>query len=67
MGMAEDLVVGEWHEHDEVLRRRYHEALEAGMKDTDAHRFAQSGNDIGELRYVVRKGCPRRLIARIVL
>lgn len=67
MDMAEDLSVGSWEEQDEVLRRRYHEALEAGMKETDAHRFAQSGNDVGELRRMVRAGCPRRLIARIVL
>ena len=67
MGMAQDLAPGGWEEQDEVLRRRYHEALEAGMKDTDAHQFARSGNDVGELRRVVRKGCPRRLVARIVL
>jgi hypothetical protein len=56
-----------WEERDEVLRRRYQEALQAGMKDKDADLFARSDVDVGELRRVVRKGCPKRLIAKLVL
>jgi len=67
MGKAEDLVVEGWAEQDEVLRRRYEEALAAGLRDVDAHTFATSGSDIGELRRAVKKGCPPKLLARIVL
>lgn len=56
-----------WNEHDEVLRRRFHEALEAGMSGEDALLFAESSSDIGELRKIVRSGCPPQLIPRIVL
>lgn len=65
MAKEENLI--EWSESDEVLRRRYLEALEAGLKDLDAQRFAESDRDIGELRRAVKKGCPPRLLARIVL
>jgi hypothetical protein len=67
MGDAKDLVVEEWNEQDEVLRRRYEEALAAGLDTTDAHTFAVSDRDIGELRRAVQKGCPPQLLARIVL
>jgi len=56
-----------WEERDEVLRRRYQEALEAGMTDLEADRFARSDRDIGDLRRAVSKGCPKTLIARVVL
>jgi hypothetical protein len=63
----ENLVVEQWSEQDEVLRRRYEEALAAGLNSVDAHSFAISGCDIGQLRKAVKNGCPPQLIARIVL
>lgn len=63
--MAEDLE--RWDERDEVLRRRFEEALHAGLTGKEAQAFAASGADIGELRKMVRSGCPPKLIARIVL
>lgn len=68
MGKQEDLVEVEgWDERDEVLRNRYEEAVSAGMNNIDALFFAASNTDVGMLRKAVRKGCPPRLIARIVL
>lgn len=67
MANAEDLVVQTWNEQDEVLRRRYEEALAAGLDSMDAHSFATSGCDIGQLRKAVKNGCPPQLLARIVL
>jgi hypothetical protein len=67
MAEAEDLVVGGWEEYDEVLRRRYEEAMAAGLDAVDAHTFATSGCDIGQLRKAVKNGCPPTLLARIVL
>lgn len=63
MDAAENL----WNEQDEVLRRRFEEALEAGFTQHEAYRFAISDLDIGVLRWVVKKGCPPTLVARIVL
>lgn len=54
-------------EQDGVLRRRFDEALEAGLNPYEAYRFAVSDLDVGLLRLVVKKGCPAQLIARIVL
>lgn len=67
MAKAEDLAVENWNERDEVLRRRYEEALAAGLGEVDAHRFATSDTDVGQLRKAVKKGCPPTLLARIVL
>ena len=62
---GENLVA--WEERDEVLRRRYHEALAAGMCDQDADRFARSDTDVGLLRRCVKGGCPVALIPQVVL
>jgi hypothetical protein len=64
--MSKESLVG-WDERDEVLRRRYQEALDAGMSDRDADVFSRSERDIGHLRWVVLKGCPKQLVAQIVL
>jgi len=56
-----------WDECDEVLRRRYLEAFEAGFTCHEALEFADSDRDIGDLRRAIAKGCPPKLIARIVL
>jgi hypothetical protein len=56
--------------HDERLTiwiNRYDEAREAGMDEGEAREFAYSDRDIGELRDLVRRGCPPKLIARLVL
>lgn len=62
--MAESLRLDE---QDEVLRRRFDEALAAGLTPHEAYRFAVSDFDVGILRKAVAKGCPPTLIARIVL
>jgi hypothetical protein len=49
-----------------VLGRRFGEALEAGLTMREAWAWAQSGQDVSELRRLVALGCPPRLIARIV-
>ena len=51
----------------EVWRSRFHEAVEAGLSVVDATVFADSHEDIGLLRRLVRDGCSPELIARIVL
>ena len=54
-------------EQEGVLRQRYKEAQEAGMTCVEALEFAASDRDIGQLRLIVKKGCPPPLVARIVL
>lgn len=51
----------------EVRRRRYHEALDAGLSALEARIFADNGQDVGVLRRLVAGGCPPRLIALIVV
>lgn len=65
MAKEENLI--EWTESDEVLRRRYLEALQAGLTGREAQVFAESNRDIGELRKCVAGRCSPKLIARIVL
>lgn len=66
MGRQENLAVV-WDECDEVLRKRYEEAFDAGLTCQQALEFACSSADIGQFRKIVSKGCPPKLIARIVL
>lgn len=66
MGKEENLAVV-WDECDEVLRKRYDEARCAGLTSKQALEFACSSADIGYFRRIVSKGCPPKLIARIVL
>ncbi len=54
-------------ERERVRRRRYWEALEAGMTSPEARLFAESPADVGELRRLVKDGCPLETIRRIVL
>ena len=46
---------------------RYREARQGGLEHMDAIRFARSDTDIGELRKLVRAGCPPELVRAIVL
>jgi len=50
-----------------VWNNRFDEARKAGLEISEAREFADSDKDIGELRDLVRRGCPPRLLARIVL
>ena len=50
-----------------VWNRRYTEARAAGLEHLDAIRFARSDRDVGELRRLVKAGCPPTVLARIVL
>lgn len=50
-----------------MWRRRFQEALDAGLPVAAAFEFAHSQADIGELRALVKAGCPADTIARIVL
>jgi len=54
-------------EQTAVYLRRYKEARAAGLSIVEARMFAESDTDIGELRRLVRKDCPRELLARLVL
>lgn len=54
-------------EISEVRRRRYKEAVAAGLSILEAAMFADSDEDIGMLRRLVRDACPPELIAEIVL
>jgi len=55
------------HEQATVWVNRFDEAREAGLDEGEAQEFADSDRDIGELRNLVRRGCPPELIARLVL
>lgn len=50
----------------EVRRRRYHEAIDAGLTVAEARIFSDNGEDVGLLRRLVALGCPERLIADII-
>jgi len=54
-------------EQARVRRRRYWEALDSGLTTVEARLFAESEADIGELRRLVKDGCPLETIRRIVL
>ncbi len=51
----------------QVLRRRYTEARKAGLTLVEAKLFAESDADVGELRRLVRAGCPVEQLRAIVL
>jgi hypothetical protein len=50
-----------------MRRRRYQEAVDAGWTKIEAQLFADSDIDVGELRRLVRDGCPPHLAAAILL
>lgn len=50
----------------EVRRRRYLEARDAGLTLVEARLFADSDQDVGTLRKLVKAGCPPARIADIV-
>lgn len=50
-----------------VLRWRYDEAREAGMSIVEAKLYAESNIDASLLREAVRRGCPKDLLAKVVL
>ena len=50
-----------------VLLNRYREAREAGLTVVEARLFAESDRDVGELRKLVRAGCPVETLRAIVL
>lgn len=54
---------------EDVVRylRRYREARRAGLTIVEARLFAESPADVGELRKLVKGGCPVELIRDIVL
>jgi hypothetical protein len=54
-------------EQVEVLRRRYLEAVAAGLTEEESYAFAISDRDVGELRKLVQGHCPVALIREIVL
>jgi hypothetical protein len=45
---------------------RYDQARQAGFSGVQSERFANSDRDVGELRRLVRMGCPVQLIVRIL-
>jgi hypothetical protein len=50
-----------------VWLNRYEEARKAGLSEEQARSYAESTHDVGELRLLVKRGCPPKLIARLVL
>lgn len=50
----------------EVRRRRYREAIDAGLTVAEARIFSVNGEDVGLLRRLVQLGCPEEYIAAIV-
>ena len=54
-------------EEAEAFRRRYREGRLAGMIPEEALEFAASGADVGELRKLVKAGCPPEQIRGILV
>ena len=54
-------------EQKAVWAQRYKEARDAELTVVEAELFADSDADIGELRRLVKDGCPVEAIRRIVL
>jgi hypothetical protein len=50
-----------------VRNWRYDEARAAGLTPVESAMFAESDRELGELRRLVRKGCPVETIRAIVL
>lgn len=50
-----------------VWRWRFDEAVRAGLTDLEARLFAESDSDLGELRRLVKAGCPLEQLRQIVL
>lgn len=50
-----------------VRNWRYDEARKAGLTPVEAAMFAESDADLGQLRTLVKKGCPVETIRAIVL
>jgi hypothetical protein len=46
---------------------RYRQAREAGMSGIEARLFADCDIETGELRRLVRLGCPGEMLGRILL
>ena len=53
-------------EQQVMLTRRIREAKDAGMTAMEARMFAESAVDIGELRKLLKLGCPPEYLARIL-
>lgn len=51
----------------EVRRRRYREARKGGLSIAESELIAASDTDMGDLRRLVKAGCPPDLIARILI
>lgn len=49
-----------------VFEHRYDEARTAGLTMAEAMMFAENHVDVGQLRKLVKAGCPPRVIAAIV-
>lgn len=64
---APDEETTECREARRVRRRRYQEAIDAGLGCAEAAIFADNGEDIGLLRRLIRDGCDPALIAAIVV
>lgn len=60
---------GEWLSLEQLAVRnwRFDEAREAGLTAVEAKLFAESDRDIGELRKLVKAGCPVDTLRAIVL
>lgn len=64
--MSEAQAAGLTDEERAVFDHRYDEARAAGLTMANAMAFAENHVDVGQLRKLVKAGCPPRIIARIV-
>lgn len=67
MQAAADTEDGRPSEREICVRRRRQEAIKAGLSIVEARLFAESDRDVGQLRMLVRDGCPPAVIARILI
>ena len=67
--LTDDLLdqAGDTAETEQVHRHRYREARACGLSVLEATHFADSDGDLGELRRLIKLGCPMQLVRRIVL
>jgi len=65
--MAEPAVSAPASEAEVCRRRRFLEARKAGLTLVEARLFAESDRDVGQLRTLVKGGCPPAVIAAILI
>lgn len=65
--MSEQQTDEQTDEVADVLRWRRREALAAGLTRVEAALYAESEISAQELRRLVQQGCPKKLLAKVLL